>query len=235
MWRAMSFDPHVPGIAEATWESVLADASHWNPGPGPIFIVSPHPDDEVFGAGGLIALFAATHDMTIISVTDGERAYDDSSDLAVTRSAELVQAIGCLTAASVRIVRLSLPDSSVIHCLDRLRAALFDNLPTNCTLVVPFEDDGHPDHNAVGRLGLEVAKHLGIPTIRYPIWRWHNGDVDQMATKRWGKVPLTVHAHEAKMKAMRCFQSQLAPPRCKPVVPPHVLAYFERTFEAFIL
>jgi hypothetical protein len=34
---------------------------------------------------------------------------------------------------------------------------------------------------------------------------------------------------------VQCFHSQLHPPDARPVVPAHVLAHFERPYEAFLL
>jgi hypothetical protein len=45
---------------------------------------------------------------------------------------------------------------------------------------------------------------------------------------------LSLDAQRAKNRAIQCFESQLRPPRGPPIVPPNVLAYFSRAFEAFI-
>ena len=55
-----------------------------------VIIFAPHPDDEVFGAGGLLTLLAekGCTEQTII-VTDGARGSDNRNDkLAATREAE---------------------------------------------------------------------------------------------------------------------------------------------------
>ena len=70
-----SIDPSLPGTDERAWQRVLADAPDWMPPDGPLLIVSPHPDDEILGAGGLIHTWKKLgRIVTVISVTDGEAA-----------------------------------------------------------------------------------------------------------------------------------------------------------------
>src|ERR1700722_17460102 len=71
-----SIDPSLPGTDERAWQRVLANAPDWMPPDGPLLIVSPHPDDEILGAGGLIHTWKKLgRIVTVISVTDGEAAY----------------------------------------------------------------------------------------------------------------------------------------------------------------
>lgn len=229
------FDPTANGIAALAWIDILAEAAPWKPDAGPIVIVSPHPDDEVFAAGGLLAMQAARQKITIVSVTDGERAYANWPSLATIRRRELEEALGVLTKATIDIVRLGLPDSAVERESCSLRESLMNVTKDTQTLIIPFEDDGHIDHNVVGKIGLEVASERAMSVVRYPIWRWHHGDTVSMARRRWGRFDLTDDARAAKTKALRCFRSQLKPPVGAPIVSASMLAYFERPFEAFLL
>jgi hypothetical protein len=45
---------------------------------------------------------------------------------------------------------------------------------------------------------------------------------------------LSLDAQRAKGRAIQCFESQLRPSHGTPIVPPNVLPYFARAFEAFI-
>ena len=75
----------------------------------------------------------------------------------------------------------------------------------------------------------------GCGLVRYPIWRWHHGDVDSLKGVPWGSFPLPLQAQRAKQQAVRCFESQLHAPDGPPVLPPRVLEYFARPYEAFLL
>jgi LmbE family N-acetylglucosaminyl deacetylase len=103
------------------------------------------------------------------------------------------------------------------------------------TIIAPYELDGHPDHDATGRECLEVAQSNGVPIARYPIWAWHHMKPTAMRPVHWGRFHLEAGARRAKKRALQCFETQLRPPQGLPIVPPHVLAHFERPYEAFLL
>src|SRR6266705_300032 len=71
-----STEPAEAGTPEERWLEMLEDRPEWTPQNGPLLVVSPHPDDEVLAAGGLIHSWAAAgREVTIVSVTDGEAAF----------------------------------------------------------------------------------------------------------------------------------------------------------------
>jgi LmbE family N-acetylglucosaminyl deacetylase len=199
-------------------------------------VVAPHPDDETLGAGGLIRSWVISGlPVTVISVTDGEAADAGRPGLDLIRRAELRDALRNLSLLHVAIERLRIPDGQVQAHANRLRNAIRLHAESGGTIVAPFEHDGHPDHEATGNICLEVANTHGISIVRYPIWTWHRTQPSALAKLRWGKFPLSHDAQRAKSRAVQCFGSQLRPPRGPPIVPPHVLAYFARPFEAFVL
>lgn len=233
----VAFDPALPGTGDMLWRTALHDESRWAPPPGPLLVVSPHPDDEVLGAGGLIRSWSERgHRVVVLSVTDGEAAYRDWRGLGLIRRAELDRALATLSSRPIRAVRLAIPDGGVRANIKELLRALRDLCGSAPTLVAPFEGDGHPDHEAVGSASLAVAEDLALPIVRYPIWAWHHAQPAAFADSRWGKFPLDAKTRAAKWAAMNCFSSQLNPGNSRePIVPAHVLEYFKRDFEAFLL
>ena len=230
------FDPKDNGTSEAAWRSLLSPCDTWMPRAGPLVVVSPHPDDEVLGAGGLMYEWAARgHCVTVVSVTDGEAAYPRMPALAATRRGELKAALRKLSSRPISVVRLGIPDGRVDCYRNTVRNFVLSLLSAPVTLVVPFEHDGHPDHEAVGDVCREVALAHAIASVRYPIWAWHHGDPHSFANAHWGKFPLRAEAQTAKARAVRCFRSQLCPRQVEPIIPRHVLTYFERPYEAFLL
>jgi LmbE family N-acetylglucosaminyl deacetylase len=230
-----AFDPAREGTPELLWEAALERAPVLELPCTAIVVVSPHPDDEVLGAGGLISIAARTgHEVTVLSVTDGEAAYPDWAGLDEVRRREVRDALSVLAPFKLTIRRVSIPDGRV----GRHRATLFEAI-ARCTsgsplLVAPYEGDGHPDHDAAGEVGLEIAELHGLTLWRYPIWTWHHGTPDRLADRRWGRFPLDPAALDKKTRAISCFASQLRPSGRDPIVPDHVLPYFTRSYEAYL-
>ena len=235
--QPVAFNPALPGTGDRDWRSALSGEAFWSPKPGPLLVVSPHPDDEVLGAGGLIRMWSERgHRVTVVSVTDGEAAYPDWQGLNRVRRAELDRALATLSSRPLRAVRFAIPDGSVRTKMAELIGALRKLCESGPTLVAPFEADGHPDHEAVASACLTVAAELGLPIARYPIWAWHHAQPAAFAGARWGRFALDAQTQAVKYAAMNCFASQLNPGDSRePIVPAHVLAYFRRDYEAFLV
>jgi LmbE family N-acetylglucosaminyl deacetylase len=230
-----SFDPTQPGTAEDVWRAALDSKPMWEPATARLFIVSPHPDDEVLGAGGLIRQWVRSgRPLTLLSITDGEGAYPDWKGLDQVRRAELDRALATLCGTSLIRVGLRVPDGRVREHTRILRAALEALVDNDSTLIAPYESDGHPDHDAAGAVCCDFARATGRALARYPIWAWHHASPACMAV-RWGRFPLPPQTRQAKAKAARCFISQLRPDGRTPIVPEHVMTYFSRPYEAFVL
>lgn len=229
------FDPAQPGTDETVWRAALDAAPCWLPATGRLLVVSPHPDDEVLGAGGLIRHWARAHrPVTLLSITDGEAAYPDWPGLGLVRRSELNQALVTLGGARILNVGLRIPDGRVDEHAGALRAALATLSDPDTTLIAPYEADGHPDHDAAGTVCREFAQSAGLAIARYPIWAWHHSTPAGMPA-RWGRFPLQPQARCAKTAAVCCFSSQLRPDRRLPIIPAHVMSYFSRPYEAFVL
>ena len=234
---AAAFDTALAGTPEIIWQNALAQQPCWAPRRGPLLVVSPHPDDEVLGAGGLMRMWCAwNYPVTLVSVTDGEAAYPDWRNLKDRRRAELDRALGVLSPSVIRTVRLALADGGGEANRAALEGALSTLSANRPTLIAPYESDGHPDHEATGKACLNMACALQLPIARFPIWAWHQRHPRHFQGARFGCFALDRASHAAKGDAMACFTSQLAPgaPRV-PIVPNHVLDYFRRDFEAFLL
>ncbi len=230
------FDTALAGTPERVWAEHLSRERTWSPPDGPLIVVSPHPDDEVLAAGGLIhSWLGLGRAVTIVSVTDGEAAYACGGDLAAVRRAELHAALRKLSAAPLSVVRLGLPDGQVTQHRAQLRTGIEALLLPLAVLVAPYQHDGHPDHEATGDVCAALAQAHGTTLVRYPVWAWHRLTPADLPQTRWGKFVLDSAAQRAKAHAVQCFTSQLAPVDHPPVVPAHVLTYFQRPYEAFIL
>jgi LmbE family N-acetylglucosaminyl deacetylase len=224
-----------PGTPEAFWAAL--DASAWSPPAGPLIVLAPHPDDETLGAGGLIHTWACLHELpvTIVSVTDGEAACPEIQDLRSVRRRELQAACSELAREGINIVHLGLPDGEVEQHRHELLDSLERITPDGATLVAPFEQDGHPDHNATGRAAWQLARKRDVTLAEYPIWAWHQATPVIFNDLRLGRLVLSPAAREAKQRAIGRFRSQQQERPGGPIVPPTVLEHFNRPYELFVL
>ena len=142
-------------------------------------MVAAHPDDEVLGFGGSISLLAAAGmDLTVVSVTDGERSHPHSrvetpESLARIRAKETRAALAELGAAEAEIIRLHVPDTDVADHEDQVAAALTEVMAGAALCAAPWTGDIHADHEAAGRAALTASGAAGVPCLHYPVWMWH--------------------------------------------------------------
>jgi LmbE family N-acetylglucosaminyl deacetylase len=225
------------GTPEPFWDAALKHERALELPNAAIVVVSPHPDDEVLGAGGLIrAAASAGRAVTVLSVTDGEAAYADWQGLDRIRCREVSEALSVLAPLhQMPNPHLRIRDGRV----DYYRSALFEAIDRyvspSTLLVAPYERDGHPDHDATGQVCCEIARLRALTLWRYPIWTWHHSTPQRLAGRPRGRFLLDAAAMQAKARAMNCFTSQMRPSGRQPIVPHHVLRYFRRSYEAFLL
>jgi LmbE family N-acetylglucosaminyl deacetylase/glycosyltransferase involved in cell wall biosynthesis len=111
-----------------------------------LLVLAPHPDDEVIGCGGLVALhLRERRRVRVIVATDGAQAGD-----AAMRESECRAALTSLGDAEVEFLRL--PDRDLENAAElqsRLAAILHDYKPD--LIAVPSAIEIHPDHLALSR------------------------------------------------------------------------------------
>lgn len=208
-------------------------------------VLAAHPDDEVLGAGGLLRRLSRTGwQVDVAWASDGEASHPDSSALARVELARLRREES-LAAREVLGLRgtttwFGLPDSALEAHEDALRDAAADLVSGADLVLAPWHGDGHPDHEACGRVALELAGRQGTPVWELPIWAWHWGGADELGP-RWPHarvVHLDPDEQHAKAAAVQAFATQVHPlgegPGDAPVLPPSVLARFSRPVEVVL-
>ncbi|OZM72095.1 PIG-L family deacetylase [Amycolatopsis antarctica] len=211
-----------------------------------VVVVAPHPDDEVLGIGGTMALLAgAGVRITLISVTDGEASHPGSptlspDDLRRLRVDERENALAVLGLADIEVVRLRVPDGEVIEHENHVEHVLRDRLRPDSLCLAPWHHDGHPDHDATGRAALAAAEPHACRLLAYPVWMWHwaepGGTAVPWSTMR--AVPLGDELAAAKRAAAAEFATQVGPLSAaagdKAVLPGHILRRLLRDFEVVL-
>lgn len=224
----------VPVTKEEDWRQALDETPEWTPPIRELLVVAPHPDDETLGAGGLIASFRASgHLVTVVAVTDGDRAFSNYPRLAEIRVEEQERALARLGVSSDHIVRLGLPDSAVASREEDLRAQLTTLLSSNIHVVAPWSGDFHPDHEACGRAAAGAVAQTGARLSWYFFWTWHWGTPASLQGLNLKRFPLDERNRRAKAEALRCHQSQLQIFNGEQILPENLLAPAYRPFEIF--
>lgn len=188
----------------------------------PFAVLSPHPDDETLGAGGLIAQACAQGiTVKVVVLTDGSGSHPRSrlyprQRLIELRQSEVERAAAILGLSPAGICHLGLPDTAAPRSGTAFEAAVARIIEVVresaiASLFVSWQCDPHCDHEAAAAIAQAVRSKL--PSLRlwaYPIWGWH------LAPAAWVEQPpprgarLAI-AHEAALKraAIAAHASQM--------------------------
>lgn len=175
-------------------------------GRGPVLVLAPHPDDEVLGCGGAIALHCAAGDsVQVVIVTNGEQQINDAvsnSQLGVaTRINESLQAAAILGHTNVECWHI--PDRKLAHNPSLAERILNLFIVSKARIVYgPSPYEIHPDHRALALFIAQAAHSL-------------DGDMEILGYEISGTVRPNLlidisTVMEQKLRALTCFQSQLA-------------------------
>ena len=222
-WAAWAGLKQLPAASPLGWPSVV--------------IVAAHPDDEILGAGGTMAMLAAAGArLRLIAVTDGEASHPgaDPGAIARVRTAESAAARHVLGVQHIEVIRLHLPDTGLGDREDELASRLRELCAGFEVCLAPWEADAHADHEAAGR----AARRAGRPVLSYPIWRWHWAKPAdrRVPWPRACRIPLPADIAVLKADAIQAFASQLTdrPGATGPVLPPGIVAHFTRPQEVLL-
>jgi LmbE family N-acetylglucosaminyl deacetylase len=226
----------VPLVGEAAWREALGELEVWRPEFRRAVVVSPHPDDETLGAGGLIAeLCRRGVEVVVAAVTDGENAYAGELGLGEVRREEQSRALELLGVARGSIVRFELTDSGVTAKEEELEARLLPMVNNETLLIAPWRGDFHPDHEACGRAAAKVAERTGGKLASYVFWTWHRGTPEVLRGLAVRALPLTDSDVTLKMDALACHRSQLEHASGAPILPWELLWPARLPFEVFVV
>ncbi|VVM64491.1 hypothetical protein PS662_01476 [Pseudomonas fluorescens] len=211
-------------------------------------IIAPHPDDEVLGCGGFLQVLAAAgRPLQLISVTDGSASHPGSRRWPVERlsavrpqeSAEALRRLG-LPLHSLKWLRGGFADSQVAARESELAQFIERYLRPTDVVFTTWREDGHCDHEAVGRASALAANRVGATLHELPVWTWHWATPEDslIPWHRARKIHLTPALVARKRHAIHAFASQLeGDPQIglAPVLAPYVLDRLLQPFEVVFL
>lgn len=212
----------------------------------PPLILSPHPDDESLGCGGLIAASVACGiPPAIVWITDGAQSHPSSCRFSPAarrqiRDYEAREAAAALGVPPDRLHFLRFPDQAAPHHGPRFVTAVHQIAELaaahRCRAVfAPWAHDPHPDHAAAHQIGA----HTGLPQWSYLIWSWTLSPDAVLPDQTPRGVRLDISRFlRAKRQAIAAHRSQHghvftdASEGC--ILSPEFLAFFDRPWEVFL-
>jgi len=238
-WAAWQQAAH---LARATW---LEPRQLCPPGRR-LVLLAPHPDDEILMAGGLLAGFKGREDeLVLISATDGEGSHPGSAQwsehrLRRQRPQESRLALQQLDLDPNRVDwrRLHLKDGQLPREEAFLASHLTQLLQPDDLLMATWRNDGHCDHDAVGRAAAQAALARQVQLAEVPVWAWHWAQPDdaRLPWPRAHRLQLDDACVARKRKALSAHASQLQPDGDRPpVLPPNLLDCVLQPFELMFL
>lgn len=152
--------------------------------PGPVWVVSPHPDDEALGCAALIAALADLgREVHALLITDGGFSHPSSrafprAHLARTRLGEWRAGLALLGVPAGRTHTLGLLDGELEGMdpavVQQAVAQAFAPAPP-ATLLLPWRRDPHPDHRAAWGPVCGAAPH-SARRLEYAVWLPERGE-----------------------------------------------------------
>lgn len=187
-----------------------------------VLIISPHPDDEVFGCGGLMqSLVQAGKQVEVLIMSKGEAVHrpccpNEENNIVQARVELTDAANGVLGIAPEHIYRLDFPDgrfSSVTED-DEVVKALGDLIreivPTEVFIPHPYENS--PDHVAATQLVEQVLPDFVGKVYYYCVWTWYHMPIYKILLLKYRNARLLrVANRDAKNKAIDIYINNSAP------------------------
>ncbi len=180
---------------------------------GRVVVLSAHPDDEVLAVGGWLSAQTG-RDVVFVTATDGEASHPGSptitpDELRARRPGELLDALRCLGFEQPDVRRLRLPDGGLEGAHDELLGLVEPLLRDASLVLAPFAHDGHPDHDALGRVALEACPPSAV-LWQMPIWTWAwTTPADQEWLPSVRRLECTSQGRHRKRLAMAAFGTQV--------------------------
>jgi LmbE family N-acetylglucosaminyl deacetylase len=189
-------------------------------------IIAPHPDDETFGTGGLIAQqISIGCQVKVVFLTSGEAAHQTCCSLSaneITRRRENISkdALSILGCDSRSVEYLRYPDGNLPNCnskefigVSRRIAEIIEDWKPTC-IFCPHPFEGWSDHIAAEELTRAAINKLSYqPQLyHYCVWFWYSMPLKRVWHVDWQRARVLDIARQLPLKqhAFRLYLNSLA-------------------------
>jgi LmbE family N-acetylglucosaminyl deacetylase len=190
-------------------------------GGAPFVVLSPHPDDETLGMGGLIRqAMDAGQQVDVVVLTDGAGSHPHSAmyppdKLIALRKQEVLDAAALLGLPPTSLRHLDHPDAHAPRSGPVFDAAVRDITALMTRrgaqhLFVTWQHDPHCDHKTAAAIAQTVIQRVpGAKLWAYPIWGWHlDPDMDLPDAPRGYRLDIAAE-QAVKARAIAAHRSQM--------------------------
>ncbi|QCT93958.1 PIG-L family deacetylase [Caminibacter mediatlanticus TB-2] len=162
-------------------------------------IIAPHPDDETFGCGGLIAKKTKLKsNVYIVFLTNGENSLQDinKEEIIKNRKKSSINALSKLGISNKNIFWLNYVDGSIprkdFNEFNQLIEKILEiiNKYEIKELYVPHYLEGWSDHLAAYEVGIEILKNSNINLYLYFVWTLYYLKFKQLFNIKWKNLYL---------------------------------------------
>lgn len=181
-----------------------------------VLVISPHPDDEVFGCGGLMqTLVRSGRHVEVIILSQGEAVHrhccpDDEMHIIDSRGKLTDKANAVIGLSTNHIYRMGFPDgdfnsakddNDIISALSNLIKKI---APTD--VFIPHAYENSPDHVAATEILERILNDLSINTYYYCVWTWYHMPIYKILKLKYKNARLLrVENSESKNKAIDIY------------------------------
>ena len=191
-----------------------------------IVVFAPHPDDEIYGAGGSILKWMEEgHDVHVVYVTDNcalitwGKKHDDLIEEGVedyiNLSEEEIGKIGLEEARSAAKA-FGFPDSNVhlfkFHDQDAMNQVDIgikltkDIIKDANRIIIPGDHNNHPDHQATHNIVKKAAIELNLVDVEFYVYAIHNAQ--KAPLEKQIKIKIADYRHRI-YEIMKLYKTQL--------------------------
>lgn len=133
-----------------------------------LIVISPHPDDEILGAGGMLLKYRDMGWETVwLNVTDMKQEYGYEESKVAERSAQILEVrkeLGITQFYNLGLKPASLTEYPTDELVEKISAIFRQELPE--VVLLPYYADVHTDHGEVFKAAYACTKNFRYPSVK---------------------------------------------------------------------